>query len=706
MWLSPRGYYHGLALDDDGSVWAWGYNSTGQLGDGSTYTRSAPVQVKGPGGIGTLTDVVAIAAGAYHSLALKSDGSVWAWGYNSYGQLGNGTTTTGYAPVQVIGLTDVVAIAAGYYHSLALKSDGSVWAWGYNGYGQLGNGSTYTNYTAVQVSGLTDVVAIAASYYHSLALKSDGSVWAWGYNSYGQLGDGTTDNRYTPVQVKGPGGTGTLGNMIAIAAGYSYSLALKSDGSAWGWGYNSDGELGDGTTDNRYTPVQVLGPGGTGTLGNVVAIAAGAYHSLAVQQATPPPPPVNDNFASVSELAVPASLSGDTVMATTQTGEPVPANCGAIGKTVWYMVVPQETGILVVSTAGSTFDTRLALYTGSALSSLNAVACDDNSGPDNTSVLITDVTAGQTYYLQLGGASFFPGTAHAGSFVLKVFTGHLPENDNFAAALPLTLPASVSGDNLLASKEDGEPVPSCGDMGHTVWYEFTPAINGVLDASAQSTTFQPYLALYMLAEGTGTPFERLNSAAGCTQDEKWLLNVDVQAGQKYYLQVGSQGDMAGGDFVLQVSVYPHPPNDNFTDAKPLNLPGSNTGTTLGATTESDESFTWTQCGYVNYTVWYQFVPQVTGELFLGGEAEFQPWVTLYQGTYLETLNGLTAYNISSPEPIQSFGIVEAGQTYYLQVGTDGCSSTGFGGDFILHAALGPTPDLVVTTLSAVGGPAR
>ncbi|AEG14452.1 Ig domain protein group 2 domain protein [Desulfofundulus kuznetsovii DSM 6115] len=239
-----------LAIKSDGTVWAWG---------------GTPVPVQ------NLTGVVAVEAGSFYSLALKSDGTVWAWGDNYYGQLGDGTTTNRYTPVQVQNLTGVVAIAAGGGHSLALKSDGTVWAWGYNGYGQLGDGTITNRTTPVQVKNLTGVVAVAAGGGHSLALKSDGTVWAWGYNGYGQLGDGTTMNRYTPVQVQ------NLTGVVAIAAGSSHSLALKSDGTVWAWGNNGYGQLGDGTTTNRTTPVRVQG------LTDVVAIAAGNEHSLALK---------------------------------------------------------------------------------------------------------------------------------------------------------------------------------------------------------------------------------------------------------------------------------------------------------------------------------------------------------------------------------------------------------------------------------------
>ena len=193
-----------------------------------------------------------------HTLAVKSDGTLWAWGGNFRGQLGDGTKTDRSTPVPVQGLTGVVAVAAGEYHSLALKSDGTLWAWGFNNNGQLGEvPTTITSIrtTPVPVSGLTGVVAVAAGEFHSLALKSDGTLWAWGGNWSGQLGNGTQFPvvRSTPMPVNLPGG------VVAMDAGRTYSLAVKSDGTLWIWGGNSRGQLGDGTTTKRNTPGQLPG---------------------------------------------------------------------------------------------------------------------------------------------------------------------------------------------------------------------------------------------------------------------------------------------------------------------------------------------------------------------------------------------------------------------------------------------------------------
>ena len=261
------GQYHSLALKSDGTAWSWGEGAYGQLGNGSPYDEYAPVPVS------NLSGIIDIACGWNHSLAVTSNGTAWAWGKNTYGQLGIDTYYHGsQIPVPVSNLSGVTAVTGGEDHSLALMSDKTVWGWGKNWFGQLGNGTTNTTYVPAQVSNLGNVTAIATGGAHSLALKEDGTVWAWGDNSRGQLGGGTGDRSYVPVQVN------NLSGVKAIACGQLHSLALASDGSVWAWGYNKYGQLGDGTTDNQYTPVPVTG------LGGIHAIAAGQYHSVAVNE--------------------------------------------------------------------------------------------------------------------------------------------------------------------------------------------------------------------------------------------------------------------------------------------------------------------------------------------------------------------------------------------------------------------------------------
>jgi alpha-tubulin suppressor-like RCC1 family protein len=261
-----------IVVRDAGYLYDWGDNTYGQLGIGSTTDRYVPVQTT------ELDDdnIIAAAAGGFHSLAINGDGDVYAWGYNNSGQLGNNTSTTEKEPVLTDDINRVIAVAAGYDHSLALDKNGNVYAWGDNAYGQLGIGSTTDKKVPTQIDDLDDIVAISAGYYHSLALKADGTVWAWGYNNKGQLGIGSTSTAKTPVQVLGKGGSGYLTGIVAISAGYNFNLALDKDGNIWAWGDNSKGQLGNGSTTTSKTPVQVS------KIDDIAAIAAGNLHSLAM----------------------------------------------------------------------------------------------------------------------------------------------------------------------------------------------------------------------------------------------------------------------------------------------------------------------------------------------------------------------------------------------------------------------------------------
>ncbi len=249
-----------------GTLWAWGANSSGQLGDGSTTEQISPVTIN------TISGVTQISAGYEHTLALKSDGTVWAWGTNSEGRLGDGTVITRLTPVLVGSLGQADAVSAGGRHSLALLSDGTVWAWGYNGNGQLGDDSYGNRATPVQVVGLTNVAAISAGNRFSMALKQDGTVWGWGHNYSGQLGNGIANGeKKTPVQ------TQNLSGVTAISAGFEHTLALKGDGTLWAWGRNAFGQLGIGSSVSKVSlPQQIT------ALSSVTRCTAGTEHSLAV----------------------------------------------------------------------------------------------------------------------------------------------------------------------------------------------------------------------------------------------------------------------------------------------------------------------------------------------------------------------------------------------------------------------------------------
>ncbi len=262
------GYSHTCALTSAGGVKCWGWNRNGQLGNGTTNDRSTPVDVTG-----LASGVQSLAAGYGHTCALTSGGAVKCWGYNSNGQLGNGGGGDSSAPVDVSGLgSGAVAIAAGSTHVCALAS-GGVKCWGSNRHGELGDGTTEDRMTPVDVSGLTSgVAAISAGGNHTCALTSGGAVKCWGSNGLGQIGDGTTVDRYIPVDV-----TGLASGVVAIAAGASHTCALTSAGGVKCWGWNFSGQLGDGTAVDRHTPIDVAGLGS-----GVAAIAPGWEHTCAL----------------------------------------------------------------------------------------------------------------------------------------------------------------------------------------------------------------------------------------------------------------------------------------------------------------------------------------------------------------------------------------------------------------------------------------
>jgi alpha-tubulin suppressor-like RCC1 family protein len=253
------GTRHSLALRNDGTVWACGDNTYGELGNGTTNNSSTPLQVSG------LSGIVAVAAGQDESFAVDSSGNVWAWGYNPNGQLGMSSTTSSVTvPTQVTTLSGIVAIASAGYHTLALQTNGSVWAFGADSSGQVGNGTTGSVVTPpVQLTTLQGIVAIAAGTNHSLALDNTGKVWAWGSNTYGQLGLGSYAEQTLPVQVGS-----SLTGVISIAAGVEDSYAVEGNGTAWAWGDNSIGELGNGTTTSSNTPTQV-----NSSTGSIAAIS-------------------------------------------------------------------------------------------------------------------------------------------------------------------------------------------------------------------------------------------------------------------------------------------------------------------------------------------------------------------------------------------------------------------------------------------------
>lgn len=261
---------HAVLLKSDGTVWTWGNNTYGQLGNGTIAQSLEPVQVLDTNGVDKLKDVIGVASGLHHSVALKKDGTVVTWGYNAHGELGEGTKGHQSIPKYVIDeqgnkLTGIIKISAGNYHTVALKEDGTVWTWGNNSYGQLGVNNFVAKPYAVQVKDTTgkgflaNIADVSAGAENTVALTHDKEVWAWGYNYYGQLGTGSATrgsnaaSRSLPTPRKS-----NITGVDQIMCGTYHVTVIKEDGTIWGWGYNGHGELSQGTTTEYYlNPVQM-----------------------------------------------------------------------------------------------------------------------------------------------------------------------------------------------------------------------------------------------------------------------------------------------------------------------------------------------------------------------------------------------------------------------------------------------------------------
>ena len=284
---------HTVAIKTDGSLWTWGSNYEGKLGDG---TSGSGTNKTIPTRIGTDTDWVFISAGNDHTMAIKTNGSLWAWGRTYEGQLGDGTSGSGTnktIPTRIGTDTDWKSVYAGWSNTFAIKTDGTLWAWGRNYFGELGDGTTTDRNTPTRIGTDTNWASVSAGSTHTVAIKTDGSLWAWGRNRYGQLGDGTItiydyydyensvyvyiDNNDKSIPTR----IGTDANWASVSAGDENTIAIKTDGSLWAWGINYTGQLGDGTSGSetgKTTPTRI------GTDTNWVSVSMESrFHTVAIK---------------------------------------------------------------------------------------------------------------------------------------------------------------------------------------------------------------------------------------------------------------------------------------------------------------------------------------------------------------------------------------------------------------------------------------
>ncbi|CAA6825278.1 MAG: Proprotein convertase subtilisin/kexin type 7 [uncultured Sulfurovum sp.] len=258
------GQWNTVATKSNGALYVWGWNAAGFVGDGTTIDRHTPTR------IGTATNWRSVSKGHGYTLAINNAGELYAWGYNSYGQLGDGTTTNRDMPIRIGSATNWTSVGAGSKHALAINSDGELYAWGGNWFGQVGDGTTTHKYSPTRIGTATNWVSVSGGYYHSIAINSDGELYAWGYGGNGQLGTGGSYDRHTPWRI------GTATNWSIISAGYAHNVAINSDGELYTWGSNDYGQLGDGTTEILLTPTHI------GTETNWNSVSAGMDHTLAI----------------------------------------------------------------------------------------------------------------------------------------------------------------------------------------------------------------------------------------------------------------------------------------------------------------------------------------------------------------------------------------------------------------------------------------
>lgn len=282
-WIQISAGLHTGAIRSDGTAWCWGYNNVGQLGNYSIVTRSSPVSV-----VGEFTDWTQISVAAYrHTAGLRANGSIWCWGSNTQGQLGNNSNLSSRSPVEVVGGFVWTQVSAGHQHNMAIQANGTAWGWGGGIFGMIGQGSygSASNRSSPMsvVGDFSDWAQVSAGRSHSLGVRANGSLWAWGRNNFGQLGDNNSINRSSPISV-----IGGFADWVQISAGLYNSAALRANGTAWTWGRNTNsagtigfGNLGTNDIINRSSPVSVVG-GFT----DWVQISMRSYHTVALRTAS------------------------------------------------------------------------------------------------------------------------------------------------------------------------------------------------------------------------------------------------------------------------------------------------------------------------------------------------------------------------------------------------------------------------------------
>ena len=574
---------HSVALKSDGTIVGWGANNYGQIGDG-TSNNDRPT----PTAVSNVTNATAIGAGQGFTLALTQSGSVYAWGYNMYGRLGNGNTTNQPTPVALSGLTTATAIAAGYEHGLAVLSDGTVRAWGRNGSGQLGDNSTTDRSSPVAVQNVTGAVAVAAGWGHSLVLKSDGTVWAFGFNQYGQLGDGTPTQRNTATQVP------ALTNIVAIAAGRLHSLALDSDGVVWVWGRNAAGQLGDGTTADRFTPFAISGAGLNWRVPTpTISLASGTY--FAAQSTTITNVDAEATIRYTTDGTDPTSssatfTSGGTLAISQSTTLKVSAwktgfLTSAVAVRTYELKVPAPT----LSLATNTYTTDQSVTVTSSLAGTTLRYTTSGVDPTESDPTIASggtVGVGQTLTLKVAAwkSGWTTSTVTAATYTMKVGTASVsPGAGSYTSAQTVTVSSVTSGATLRYTLTGREPVASDSIVASggtvNVNQSTTLKVKGTRAGWVDSDTAA---ATYLLTLGTAAP-PTMNPAAGSyTTSQTVALSTTTPGATIRYTVDGTEPGFASPVYAAPLTIA-HPTT--------LKARAFKADWTASATTTADYTFT-------------------------------------------------------------------------------------------------------------------